>query len=302
MRSWDHARDDDDIRANRDEAPIASEVGLTGYWKPGEVAGRTVPDRSRWGRHGILEGSAFAEPAPEVPPGPKRSLPPMEGMFANTRNRLYTYDPNSRDVAIIGRFHSDVAASVIIYGLAFMPDGRCIAMGKWRLYECDITTAHLTQIGDRTEGNVYAITSMPDGRLIGLGAGTVVELDTTTAKETVLWLIGHENHGGVTVLPNLTLLTTQVLERSYNFGGDQTAPEVLGRSEWQIVDLDAQEITKLDRVNRAISGIAYADGPIYASMDRETAIVDADDQSLSALIRHPVTPNFTGLSIKRQPL
>lgn len=299
VRTWDHARADADIDAGRAEPPSPSEYGLTGYWKPGEVAGRTVPDRSRWGRHGILEGTAYAEPAPGVPPGPKASLPPLEGMYACTHLKLYRFDPVQRETTWIANFHSAVDAAVKVYGLAFLPSGRCVAMAKWRLFDCNLTNGELTEIG-RTNGNVYAITGLPDGRLIGIGASVVVELNPDDASERVLWEIEHENYGDICVLPDLRLLAAQVIERSYNFGGNETDPEVLGRSEWQFVDLDNQQIIKLERVHRAIGGLEYADGPLLCAVDQETAIVDPVDRLLSGLKRHQVAGRFTGLAVKRR--
>ncbi len=292
VRLWSIARDDEDIAHGVQNPPAANAAGLTAYWKPGEIAGRTVPDRGTRGFHGLLEGgTGAARPAPEVPVGPAPGVPPVSAMYVCTHFHLFRYDLQTRKIDKVGSFHTDGRATIKVYDLGFTTDGTCFAMGRGRLYTVDLATAQLTAVSD-TNRLIYALHGLPDGRLIGAGYGAVCEIDPTTGAETELFEIPADNLGGLTQIADGRLIATYVLERSYPFAS------LPGRSQFREISLENKNTVELAEVPNAIGGLAYANGVLYGMLDTDSVIVDTTSWALGTTAPHSNPGRFTGAAGK----
>lgn len=124
-------------------------------------------------------------------------------IYAHTSTALYTVDPTTFAVTLVGDFSGATGLSPEITDIAIDVMGNMYAVGFFDVYTVDPLTAQLTHLGSYLDvyGTVNAATCLPDGTLILGGGANLFEASTTAATRTLLgavsggWLFAGDTVG-----------------------------------------------------------------------------------------------------------
>lgn len=262
VRLWSVARTDAEIAAGVSEPPEANAPALTAYWRPGELAGATVPDRGTQGHFGVLEGSTQVLTAEGVPVGPKPPRRVRRKLYLLSRTSLYSYDERTRALTPIGALRTR-SRPVTGYDLAFTADGVALLAGESQIHRLDLDTGECTPLPARSPGYVYSLARLSDGRVLGMGFGRLAAIDPVSGAETLLQRPANENYSALTELPDGSLLchVPGRWERWTVAGGLQGNPE---------------------RAATQVSGLTYSNDTLFGvSVTLPTALLTIDPNTLA---------------------
>ena len=165
---------------------------------------------------GLTEPVPEPEPEDEVPPEEPPVDAPDEPVYLHTGETLYSWNPNTGILGIVGNFAlADGTPVDVITDIAIDSIGRFYGVSYDTLYGINGYTAEVWPIAE-LETPLFGLTCTSDGRLVGGGDG-LVEIDTLTGVMTTLVPEGrYQTSGDLVGLPD-GLLYWAVRE------GDETA-------------------------------------------------------------------------------
>jgi hypothetical protein len=157
------------------------------------------PDREEEAPRDTGESTPPEEPEDDPPPEVEV---PTEPVYLHTGSTLYSWDPDSGLLSLIGDFHNEEAAEhMLITDIAIDGDGRFYGVTYEGLYGIDGHTAETWRIVDLTLP-LFGLTATSDGRLVGGGDGLYIIDTETGALDTLVPPGTYETSGDLVGLPD----------------------------------------------------------------------------------------------------
>jgi len=207
---------------------------------------------------------------------------PVEPVYVHTDSTLYSLDPSTGTLSLIGDFNDDPGGT--FYGsmtdIAIDSEGNFYGIGFTALYGIDPTTARVWDIAPMAEAFV-GLTATSDGRLIGAGDG-LYEIDVVTGGTTPLVDAGvYQTSGDIVGLPSSLLYW---LVRSEDETGDL------------LVEVDAT--SGANRVVGSVGvsnlfGVGYSEASLYG-FSETGLMVEIDPTSAAVLSESSLGPGWWG--------
>ena len=266
-RSMDADEDAEPIEDTASELPPEAEVDTA---EPQDT-----------GDEGVVEEPPVEEPPADTGEEPPAEIP-VEPIYVHTNSTLYSLDPATSTLSLVGDFYADPGGSFdgSMTDIAIDSDGNVYGIGFTGLFGIDPTNARVWDVAAVDE-NFVGLTATSDGRLIAAGDG-LYEIDIATGSTTPLVDEGaFTTSGDIVGLPSSLLYW---LVRSDDDSGDR------------LVEVDA--MTGTNRVVGSVGvtslyGVAYSGGSLYGFSD-EGLMVEIDPSTATVLSEQYLSQRWWG--------
>lgn len=127
---------------------------------------------------------------------------PTEPVYLHTGSTLYSWDPDTEMLSLIGDFHDEAGVELdLITDIAIDGDGRFYGVTYDGLYGIDGSSAEAWRIVDLSMP-LFGLTATSDGRLVGGGDGLYIIDKETGALDTLVAPGLYETSGDLVGLPD----------------------------------------------------------------------------------------------------
>ena len=131
--------------------------------------------------------------------------PATQAIYAQSSNRLYSYDATSKTTNLIGTFKYADGSNASVFDIAITPSGLMYGVDGSALYYINSSTSRLSLIpttGIAEFGNINGLTALSDGRLVIAGNGVAIYKIETQELTTLVSPNQYQTSGDIIALPD----------------------------------------------------------------------------------------------------
>jgi hypothetical protein len=221
---------------------------------------------------------------------PDGAAPPPVVIYAHTKDTLYTFDPRSQNLAMVGKFNASPADDMT--DLAVTPSGIIYTISATKLYGVDHLTAKATMITAVAGTDNVGMTFLPDGTLLVTDKlGDVRKVDPRNGQVTMVGNFGN----GLTTAGDLVAVSDGTMYGLADKGPGGTDATT---NNWLItVDTRTGVGTPVGQIGFGkVYGAAYSGGKVYA-FTADGKIIEINRQTGAGTMVKSTTTVFWGAGV-----